>query len=257
MKKILKSIIEYLTNRQDQKLEDDPVWLENAKEFQKAINYNFENISLLRAAFMHLSYFRKNNNDPKAISAFERMEFLGDSILGLVVAEELFMKFPESPEGTLSKLKSKIVSEKFLAMKALTLDLGKFILMSEEERRSGGAQRKSILSDAMESLICAIYLDSNLVKARRFIKKFIFEGFELLVKTDALTNFKSKLQEYSQSLYQKPPEYTVVNEEGPDHKKVFSVEVSVNGKKCGFGKGSNKKQAEQNAAKDACASLEI
>jgi len=185
------------------------------------------------------------------------MEFLGDSILGLVVAKELFTRYPEEQEGLLSKMKSQIVSEKYLALKALELELGEFIRMSPEEIRNGGKSRPSILSDAMEALICAIYLDAGMGKASSFIRRMILSDFSNIINQDALTNFKSILQEFCQSKYQEPPVYTVVSEEGPDHEKLFRVDVSVNGQVTGHGEGSSKKAAQQDAAKDACQALSL
>lgn len=257
MKEIIRILLGYFSAREDHDDPQYPNWREKIRDFERKIGYPFRNPHILHAAMMHLSYFRKLYPDPNAISTFQRMEFLGDAILGLVVAEELFTRYPSSAEGVLSKVKSQVVSEEFLSMRAMTMGLGEYILMSEEEARSGGRKRKSILSDAMEALICAIYMDSNLQKTRYFIKNFVLMDFETDIHTDALTNYKSQLQEYCQSQYQKPPHYTVIKEEGPDHRKIFTVEVYINKEKCGEGQGSNKKQAEQNAARDACQKMKL
>lgn len=255
MKRLIRILLDYFQLRNDQ---DNPVihrWSEIIPEFEDRIGYKFGNLSILQAAFTHLSWYRRVVTDPKAISPFERMEFLGDAILGLIVSEELFKKYPSYPEGKLSKLKAKLVSEQYLTMRANELDLGRYLIMSQEESKAGGRKRKSILSDAMEALICGIYLDSNMTKVKRFVRNYILEDFEKLVKTDSLTNFKSILQEHTQGIYQKPPDYKVIREEGPDHQKIFTVEVFIQGKLAGKGSGPNKKQAEQNAARDACAKL--
>ena len=257
MKRLLRAVLDKLISHDEQSRINDPDWLAEAKAFEKRIDYSFSNTALLRAAMTHLSYFRRGGENADSTSAFERMEFLGDSILGLVVAEELFMLYPDSPEGELSKLKAKIVSEKFLALKAEEIELGDCLLLSDEEDRAGGRQRKSIVSDAMESLICAIYLDADLAKARRFIKRFVLHGFEETVTRESLTNFKSILQEHTQSLYQNTPDYNIVKEAGPDHRKTFTIEVFINGEKMGVGKGASKKQAEQSAAGDACRNLNL
>jgi ribonuclease III len=157
----------------------------------------------------------------------------------------------------LSKMKSQIVSEKYLALKALELELGEYIRMSPEEIRNGGRYRPSILSDAMEALICAIYLDAGMLKATTFIKKMILSNFSNIINQDALTNFKSILQEFSQSCYQVPPVYKVVSEEGPDHEKLFHVDVYVDGIVRGHGDGTSKKAAQQDAAKNACQALSL
>ncbi len=255
MKQVLRSLIELLTSHTTQAEPADAAWEEAVRALQKKIGYSFRNMGLLRAALMHLSYFRRFEENTKAVSPFERMEFLGDSILGLTVAEELFLTYPDRPEGDLSKLKAKIVSETFLALKAAELGLGSCLLLSDEEERDGGRNRSSIVSDAMESLICAIYLDSDLTRAKRFIKRFIIKDYEQAVKLVSLTNFKSILQEHTQSRFQNTPDYVVASESGPDHRKTFCVDVLINGEKQGSGKGGSKKQAEQSAARDACRHL--
>lgn len=242
-----KNVLDYQIPGLEQKLED----------FQKIINYKFKNIELLKASLTHDSFSKKRESELNANSPYERMEFLGDTVLGLVVAEHLFSLFPDKAEGYLSKLKSNIVSEKFLALKASDLKLGDFIFMSEEEDKNGGRERKSIVSDTMEALICAIYLDGGLTKARKFITTFIVKGFETQVLSEELINYKSILQEYSQAKYQITPVYELISETGPDHLKTFIMEVFVNSKKCGTGEGPNKKEAQQKAAQDACRKLEL
>ncbi len=191
------------------------------------------------------------------VAPFERMEFLGDSVLGLIVAEELFLKYPSHSEGELSKLKSKIVSRKFLAMRAKEYGFNNFIKLSEEAIQSGGKNSVSILGDAMEALICAIYLDGDLEDVRTFILNFILKHVEKkLIKAD-MRDYKSTLQEYTQGKFQITPVYKIVSEEGPEHEKTFTSEVWINKKLVGTGKGSNKKEAQQSAAKAACNSLEL
>lgn len=223
------------------------------QELQDKINYHFKDQTLLISALTHTSV----STSTQGISAFERMEFLGDSILGLIVAEELFVKFPKYSEGELSKLKSQIVSRKFLTMKAKQIGLGNYIHLSSEAKESGGQNSSSILSDAMESLICAIYSDGYIQQARKFIKKIILKNFESSIKSSELINYKSILQEYTQSKYQNIPVYKIIQEQGPDHEKVFTIEVYINNKKYGVGKGPNKKDAQQNAAKEACSILKL
>ena len=223
------------------------------QELQDKINYHFKDQTLLISALTHTSV----SSSIQYGSAFERMEFLGDSILGLIVAEELFVKFPKYSEGELSKLKSQIVSRIFLTMKAKQIGLGNYIHLSSEAKESGGQNSSSIISDAMESLICAIYLDGYIQQARKFIKKIILKNFESAIKSSELINYKSILQEYTQSKYQSIPVYKIIQEKGPDHEKVFTIEVYINGKKFGVGKGSNKKETQQNAAKEACSILKL
>ncbi|MDD3049896.1 MAG: ribonuclease III [Candidatus Cloacimonetes bacterium] len=257
MKKLLSSFYSFISGKESSiEFSDNIEQLLN--EIQETINYSFKKKFLLNAALTHSSYYQKNRKDNEShVSPSERMEFLGDSILGLVVAEKLFVMFPDEPEGKLTKLKSKLVCEKYLSLIAKEINLGKYIIMAEEEIRSGGSNRNSILSDSMESLICAIYLDGGIVQAKKFINSFILSNFQQKIDNADLTNYKSRLQEYSQSRYHIPPTYIVIKEEGPEHNKEFFVEVSLLGKKLGCGSGCNKKEAHQNAAKNACEKLKI
>lgn len=257
MKTIIKRIIEYFGTRSLPDKMEFPKWEKSLNNIQKKINYGFHDLTLLKAALTHKSYLRKKFNDHKVPSPFERMEFLGDSILGFVVSKELFQHYPDEQEGSLSKLKSKIVSETYLTIKANALDLGRFILLSSEELQSGGQNKPSILSDTMEALICAIYLDGGISAASRFVKNYVLTDFEHLVNRIELVNYKSILQEYLQSHNQPAPDYVTIAEEGPQHQKIFVVEVSVNGRKMGKGKGSTKKNAHQEAARLACQKLGI
>jgi len=257
VKAIISKIIEYFGARSLPDKMEFPKWEKSLNTIQKKINYNFHDLTLLKAALTHKSYLRKKFNDHKVPSPFERMEFLGDSILGFAVSKELFQHYPDEQEGILSKLKSKIVSETYLTIKANALDLGKYILLSSEELQSGGQNKPSILSDTMEALICAIYLDGGIATASRFVKNHILTEFEHLVNRVELVNYKSILQEYLQARNLPAPDYVTIAEDGPQHQKIFLVEVSVDGKKMGKGKGSTKKTAHQEAARLACQKLGI
>jgi len=221
-------------------------------KFQSLIGYEFTNLSLLKEALTHTSY---NSSHEK--NQFERMEFLGDSVLGLVVSDKLFKGNPELDEGGLSKLKAKIVSKKFLALKAKKIKLGQYIYLSSEAVSNGGQKSKSILSDAMETLICAIFLDGGLEAVRKFISKFILQDYKKQAKLDMMKDYKSRLQEYTQSHFQEIPVYKVIKEEGPEHAKIFSVNVFIKGENAGTGKGKNKKEAHQDAARLACQKYNI
>ena len=256
MKELLRKLVQLISQKNEDGYEI-PGLEKKLEEFQKKINYKFDNIKLLRASLTHNSFFYNYETETGGDSPYERMEFLGDAVLALVVAEHLFSLFPDKDEGFLSKLKSNIVSEKYLTLKANELNLGSFIIMSDKEEKNGGRERKSILSDTMEALICAIYLDNGLDKARNFIVSVIVEGFEEQVLVNELINYKSMLQEYSQARYQKTPVYSLVSETGPDHLKNFVMEVFVNLQKCGKGEGPNKKEAQQRAAEDACKKLKL
>ncbi len=255
MNAIIKKIVEYFNGKRI--AEQYPKWEKNLAQLQKRIDYNFHDLTLLRAALTHKSYLRRQYSNHKAPSPFERMEFLGDSILGFIVSRELFARHPEEQEGKLSKLKSKIVSETYLTLKANTLDLGKYLLLSPEEAQSGGAKKPSILSDTVEALICAIYLDSGISSATRFIKNHILSDYETTVTRNELVNYKSILQEYIQSRNEEPPRYVTVAEDGPEHNKIFVVEVRRGSDVLGSGKGATKKQAHQEAARLACQKLGI
>lgn len=255
MKGIIAKIVEYFNGKRIS--EAYPKWEKNLAQLQKRIDYNFHDTTLLKAALTHKSYLRRTYSDHKTPSPFERMEFLGDSILGFIVSKELFAKHPDEQEGTLSKLKSKIVSETYLTLKANLLDLGKYLLLSPEEQQSGGSQKPSILSDSIESLICAIYLDSGIAAASRFIKTQILTDYETTVTRNELVNYKSILQEHVQAQNQEPPRYVTIAEEGPEHNKTFVVEVRVGSKLLGTGKGNSKKTAHQEAAHAACQKLGI
>jgi ribonuclease-3 len=255
VKAIINKIIEYFNGKKISELY--PKWEKNLLQLQKKIDYTFRDDTLLKAALTHKSYLRRRYNDHKIPSPFERMEFLGDSILGFVTSKELFAHHPDEQEGKLSKLKSKIVSETYLTLKANSLDLGKYLLLSQEELASGGTAKPSILSDSMEAMICAIYLDSGIASTSKFIKNYILKDYESLVTRDELVNYKSILQEYIQSKNQSPPDYITIGEEGPEHSKVFVVEVHIDKKLMGTGKGSTKKTAHQEAARMACQKLGI
>jgi ribonuclease III len=214
-------------------------------KIEKKIQYRFKNKKLLEEALTHTSIKNEQNN----FSRFERMEFLGDSVLGLIAAEELFSLYPSANEGTLAKLKSKLVSQKYLFVKANEINLGKYILLSEEASHSGGRSSASIVTDTLEALICAIYLDRSYNEAAKFVKNYILNDVENVKSMEKFKNYKSILQEATQSKYKKIPQYIVLQEEGLEHDKIFTISVSLNGEVLGIGKGKNKKEAQQSAAK--------
>jgi ribonuclease-3 len=214
---------------------------------EQRIGYHFQNQSLLEAALFHPSAHSEQHEIPP----FERMEFLGDAVLGLVVSEELFIKNPNFQEGELSKLKSKLVSRKYLALKAKEIGLGNFITLSKEAENNGGRESVTIVGNAMEAFICAIYLDGSFEDARKFIKTFILDDIKSATKLEKLINYKSRLQEYFQAKSPVLPTYKVINEEGPDHARIFTVQVFMKNELLGEGTGKTKKEAEQSAAKKA------
>ncbi len=220
--------------------------------FSRTLHYKFKNKILLRKALIHRSYL---NNNMKRNESNERLEFLGDAVLDLIVCEEFYKMFPDKDEGDLTKLKSFFVNQEALANKARQMNLNQFILLGEGEDQSGGRNRDTILSDALEALVGAIYLDKGLDKVKKFIKQFIINDVKKFRNKPIPINYKSKLLEYIQDTTQTIPKYRIINERGPDHNKTFTVEVFVEGRSYGIGKGKSKKKAEQNAAQAAISKI--
>ena len=217
------------------------------KDLEAAIGYKFKDISLLQNARAHSSY--ANERWHNSLMSNERLEFLGDSILGMMVAEYLYRTFPDRPEGELTRMRADMVCEQTLAAVAGRIDLGRHLLLGNGEEQGGGRTRNSILADAVESVIAASFLDGGMDAARQFIQKFIL--VEVPVKKLHNVDYKTGLQELIQQKKNQVLTYTLVGESGPDHDKRFDVEVKLNGKMVGLGSGSSKKRAEQDAARDA------
>ena len=221
------------------------------KDLEKAIGYQFSNIMLLQNALTHSSYANECWHD--SLKSNERLEFLGDSILGMVVAEYLYRNFPNRPEGELTKMRADMVCEQALAAIAEKLDLGQHMLLGHGEEQTGGRQRPSILADAVESVIAASFLDGGMEAARAFIEKFVLSDVQTEQKRNM--DYKTALQEQVQKKKDQLLAYELRSESGPDHAKEFEVAVLLNGKTVGTGIGSSKKRAEQNAAKAALEAL--
>lgn len=221
------------------------------KDLENAIGYHFSNITLLQNALTHSSY--ANERYHNSLMSNERLEFLGDSVLGMVVAEHLFRNFPDRPEGELTRMRADMVCERALANVANRLGLGQHLMLGHGEERFGGRSRDSILADAVESVIAATYLDGGMDAAVAFIRKFILCD----VPAERMRNadYKTALQELVQQKKSQTLSYTLVGESGPDHDKKFVVEVSLNGNVVGSGTGSSKKRAEQEAARVAIEKL--
>ena len=217
------------------------------KDLEAAIGYKFKDISLLQNALAHSSY--ANERWHNSLMSNERLEFLGDSILGMMVAEYLYRTFPDRPEGELTRMRADMVCEQTLAAVAGRIDLGRHLLLGNGEEQGGGRTRNSILADAVESVIAASFLDGGMEAARQFIQKFIL--VEVPVKKLHNVDYKTGLQELVQQKKNQALTYTLVGESGPDHDKRFDVEVKLNGKVVGLGSGSSKKRAEQDAARAA------
>ena len=217
------------------------------KDLEKAIGYQFKNITLLQNALAHSSYANERWHD--SLKSNERLEFLGDSILGMVTAEYLYRNFPDRPEGDLTRMRADMVCERSLAVAAERIELGNHLLLGNGEEAGGGRRRDSILADALESVIAACFLDGGMDAARRFIDTFVLT--EVPVKKLRNADYKTALQELVQQKKNQSLSYALVGESGPDHDKKFEVEVSLNGKVVGNGSGSSKKRAEQDAARAA------
>ena len=212
------------------------------KKFEKLIGYQFEREELLIQALTHSSY--ANEKHMKKLSDNERLEFLGDAVLEIVSSEFLFENYPDMPEGELTKLRASIVCEPTLALCTQEISLGDYILLGKGEDLTGGRTRKSILSDAMEAIIGAIYLDGGFANAKEFIHKFILTDIE---HKQLFYDSKTILQEVVQAKHE-VVRYELTDESGPDHNKNFTVEVYIGAKSVGRGVGRTKKAAEQEAA---------
>ncbi len=221
------------------------------KDLEAALGYRFRNITLLQNALTHSSYANERWHD--SLMSNERLEFLGDSILGMVVAEYLYRNFPDRPEGELTRMRADMVCEQSLADVAARLKLGSHLLLGHGEEQGGGRTRSSILADAVESVIAAAFLDGGFGAAEGIIRSFVLCN----VPVARLHNqdYKTALQELVQQKRNQVLSYALVGESGPDHDKSFQVEVSLNGKVVGKGSGSSKKRAEQDAARVAIKTL--
>ena len=225
------------------------------EELQQSMGIRFSNLDLLRQALTHKSYLHENSGEGGESNG--RMEFLGDSVLGLVVNEFFYQQFPLAEEGELTKMKSLLVSKAVLARRARAMHIGRFLFLAEAEVETGGRERTSLLADGLEALIGAIYLDRGLDAAKKFLYEHLLCDAGKIIRDSKHTNYKSILQEYIQGEYRIHPDYRVLSEKGPEHEKLFTVEVSVHRKVLGKGTGKNKKEAEQAAARQAVAKLEL
>ena len=217
------------------------------KDLEAAIGYRFKNITLLQNALAHSSYANERWHD--SLKSNERLEFLGDSILGMVVAEYLYWNFPERPEGELTRMRADMVCEQALAAVAGRIGLGNHLLLGNGEEQGGGRNRNSILADAVESVIAASFLDGGMDAAKSFIDRFILVDVPVTKLHNA--DYKTALQELIQQKKNQALSYVLVGQSGPDHDKEFRVEVSLNDQVIGKGVGSSKKRAEQDAARVA------
>lgn len=214
---------------------------------EQKLKYQFKNRTLLLTALSHSSY--ANENKGEGIMSNERLEFLGDSILGQVVASHLYLSYPRMPEGQMTRLRAELVCEHSLFGVAQSLELGRYIRLGKGEEHTGGRNRESILADAVEALIAALYLDGGPEVSREFIHRTILNQNDI-AENQPLSDYKTALQEFVQRKPGQHLSYEPLSETGPDHKKTFTVRVSLNGNPIGTGSGRTKKEAEQFAAQN-------
>ena len=222
------------------------------EQLEERLGYSFQNRSLLENALTHSSY--ANENRGKSLGSNERLEFLGDSVLGMVVADYLYRNHPDMPEGELTRTRAALVCEESLVEVARKLELGEYLKLGRGEDAGGGRQRPSIQADAVEAVIAAVYLDGGIGSARKLITQFILTNNRREME-GCSRDYKTALQELVQRESGQVLSYQLMGESGPDHAKIFQVEVSLNGRPVGAGEGRSKKEAEQNAAKAAMTAI--
>jgi ribonuclease III len=233
--------------RKPPRVDDAPL-----KTLEKSIGYRFRNKQFLLLALTHKSSV--GTDDRKGLHSNERLEFLGDAVLNCLVTDHLYALYPKRSEGQLSKMKSLVVSRKILGEIAQTINLGEYLRFGVSEKKSGGSRRASILSNAFEALLGALYLDGGPEKARKFLAAFLFGSIDAFLQDADNVNYKSRILEFAQRDGFGIPKYKVVASTGPEHAKEFTIEIEVGGVPLGRGSGPNKKMAEQQAARSALAS---
>ncbi|MGC2424577.1 MAG: ribonuclease III [Nitrospirota bacterium] len=226
---------------------------EKVRDLEKRLEYNFHQPSLLIQALTHKSY--ANENRLGMAGHNERLEFLGDTVLDFIISDFIMKLCPDSPEGDLSKLRAVVVSEPNLFKVATRLGLGEYLFLGKGEELTGGREKPSLLANAVEAIIAAVYLDAGLDEAYHFIRNNFEKDIKAMVAGGMVYDYKTELQEACQSRFGELPKYTVVNETGPDHQKIFEVEIEAEGRPLGKGSGKSKKEAEQHAAQVALETL--
>lgn len=221
------------------------------ESLEKRLDYKFNNIKLLKNALVHSSYANEVRGDTHSN---ERLEFLGDSVLSVIVAEHIFNKYPNTPEGELTKLRASLVCEKSLCSYSRELGIGECLLLGNGEDKNGGRERDSILADAFEAVLAAIYIDGGMPAAKKHVLNTVLRDLEHHSDEDVFKDYKTVLQEIIQRNPEESVSYILIDEQGPDHDKIFTVEVHLNSNVIGQGSGKSKKQAEQMAA---CQALKL
>jgi len=225
------------------------------RALENRIAYSFRRPALLDQALKHRSHVYAHAGE--GIASNERLEFLGDAVLDLIVTEHLYRRYPDRREGDLTQVKSLLVSKTILADTARAIQIGDYLHLSKEESHAGGRARTSILGDAFEAVLGAVYLDGGLAAAEAFVDRHLLSSLDDITSDGNHLNFKSTLLEHTQSEGQGHPRYLVHAEEGPDHRKTFTVEVLVEGDRLGLGRGRSKKEAQQMAAREALTKLGV
>lgn len=221
--------------------------LHNISKIEQSLGYQFHNHSFLTLAFVHRSFINENR---MVTEHNERLEFLGDSILGMLISDYLYRNLPSIPEGQLSYLRSRLVEAQSCMNYIQSLNVASYVLLGKGERMNDGRGRESILADLFEAIIGAIYLDGGIEAVKHFLFSKFSSHFEEILKTP-LRNWKALLQDYCQKKYQETPIYHVIQASGPDHSKTFEISVHIQDQLLGSGKGASKKEAQQAAAADA------
>ncbi len=225
------------------------------REFQKKIGYRFKSLDLLNQGLRHKSFVHENPGEEGKDN--ERLEFLGDAVLGLVIGHMMMDRYPDYPEGSLSRLRAAVVNEAGLAAIARDLSLGDYLLLGKGEEMTRGREKSSILASSLEALLAAVYLDGGFKKTFKVISELFSLPLEMAEKESFYQDFKTKLQEMSQDALKATPRYILAKEFGPGHNKIFGVKVSINGKVAGVGAGKSKKEAEQRAARRTLQKLHL
>lgn len=218
----------------------------DARHLARRLRVTMRRIELLRQAITHKSAYQE-----LALAPNERLEFLGDAVLGLAIASHLYRSHPDLPEGDLTKVKAVAVSEQVLALVAEELELGRYLILSKGEDQSGGRERPSILADAVEAVFGAIYLDRGFAVARSVVLRLLDSHLRAIEEEKYAPDYKTLLQEKIQEIHRATPSYSLIDQSGPDHDRTFVVEARIGGRVLGSGVGKSKKQAEQDAARDA------
>ena len=230
--------------------------MKNLNYLENKINIRFNDKILLKTAFIHRSYL--NENKKRNINSNEKLEFLGDSVLSLISSQYLFENYPLFSEGEYTDIKASVVKTESLAIASEKLDLGSFLYLSRGEEKGGGRKNKNILADCFEALLGAIFIDKGFSRAYKFAENYLFkEKLEDIIKNKKYLSSKSKLQEIFQRKYKQVPEYRLIKETGPEHKRIFSVGIFFKNRKLAQGIGKSKKQAEDEAAKIALINMRI